>query len=203
MKNHISLTKITPIILLASLAILSFWLKEVVESNLTNPNNIKQHIPDAYAYEVSASYFDKNGELNYRLTSPEVKHYSDDDSVEINLPKVYYYKNKDNTTQTNLYKNAATEIMAKNGLVSSQGDVIYIWDNVKIFRPAQGKSQNMNGYTDNLIFITKNDFVYTNSDFKVVEGNSWLSGKGVELDLKKSYYKILANVRAYYEAKQK
>ena len=105
--------------------------------------------------------------------------------------------------QTNLYKNAATEITAKNGLVSSQGDVIYIWDNVKIFRPAQGKSQNMNGYTDNLIFITKNDFVYTNSDFKVVEGNSWLSGKGVELDLKKSYYKILANVRAYYEAKQK
>ena len=51
--------------------------------------------------------------------------------------------------------------------------------------------------------VTENDFVYTNSDFKVVEGNSWLSGKGVELDLKKSYYKILANVRAYYEAKQK
>lgn len=198
-----SLTKITPIILLASLAALSFWLKEIVENNLTQPNSIKQHIPDSYAYDVSASYFDKNGELNYRLNSPEVKHYPDDDSVFINEPKLYSYKNKDNITQTNLYLNAASEISAKYGVVSSQSDVVYIWDNVKFYRPAQGKSLDMNGYTNNLIFITKNDFAYTNSEFKVTEGNSWITGKGVELDLKKSYYKILSNVKAYYEAKPK
>lgn len=198
-----SLTKITPIILLASLAALSFWLKEIVESNLTQPNSIKQHIPDSYAYDVSASYFDKNGELNYRLNSPEVKHYPDDDSVVINFPTLYSYKNKNNTTQSNLYLNAASEITAKYGFVSSQGNVVYIWDNVKFFRPAQGKSLDMNGYTDNLIFISERDFAYTNSKFKVVEGNSWITGKGVELDLKNSYYKILSNVKAYYETKPK
>ena len=85
-------SQLFPIILLALLAGLTFWLQKVIgQDELVNDGKLR-HDPDAIAENFMVRRFDDSGQVKYRLIAPYLVHYPDDDSSELTSPKLISYR---------------------------------------------------------------------------------------------------------------
>lgn len=177
-----------PFLFLGVLALMSFWLNEMVQNE--PPFNQKEHIPDSYAYNIQMLQFDQNGILRYELHSPEIQHFPDDNSAALINPMVIAHK--DNAPPITIY--------GKDAVVTEEAEVIYLYNGTTITRPPFQKRGFLKAQAPYFVVLPNSDFAFTNSDFLFSENEkSWVKSIGAELFLDRSVLHLKSKVTSFIQ----
>ena len=172
------------IVLLALLAGLSFWLQKTIAQPDVAHDGKLRHDPDAMAENFQVRKFDEHGLVRYRLTAPYLEHFPDDDTSELKSPTLIHYR-----------PNAASlTLTSKNAKVTSQGQTVYLWDDVKAVRAATPDRPEMVARMPDLTVQTEEGIAFTPSPVVITEDKSWAKGVGMRLDNNASTFELQSQV---------
>jgi len=179
-----------PLVLLAMLALLTFWINQVVQPIVPKLDGSGRHDPDYMMSNFVTTQTDINGALRYKLAATEMKHFPDDDTTELQRPRY---------TQFAIDK-PYTQVEGLRGYMSSNGDKIELFDNVKITRQAFAGKGEMTVETSYLSILPKTEIVRTDRAVVIRQApKTVVHATGMLYDKKKNTVSLLHKVRAHYE----
>ena len=181
-------SQLFPIVLLALLAGLTFWLQKTIGGEDVKNDGKLRHDPDAIAENFVIRRFDETGHIKYRLTGPYLVHFPDDDSSELTSPVLISYR-PDSPPVT---------ISAKQAKATSKGDTVYMWDDVVITRAATPERPEMIARMPDLTTQPNAGFAFTSSPVEVTQGQSWVKGVGAHLDNNTAILVLQSQVTGLY-----
>lgn len=177
-----------PVIVLAILAGLSFWLQSTVDPGEVRHDGKFRHDPDAIADNIVVRRFDETGQVKYRLIAPYLVHFPDDDTSEATSPTLISYRPGMPTVS----------ITADHAKVTANGEVAHLRDNVRVTRAATGNRPELVATTDTLTAHTEEGYAVTDSPVKITQGPSWVTGVGARIDTNASTFVLQSQVRGTY-----
>jgi lipopolysaccharide export system protein LptC len=82
------LTAWSPVLLLGSLAALTYWLDAQIAAPPARRDGSSRHDPDLYVERFRALSFAADGQVSQSLSADRAQHYPDDDSIEFSHPAI-------------------------------------------------------------------------------------------------------------------
>ncbi|MCL2344285.1 MAG: LPS export ABC transporter periplasmic protein LptC [Desulfobulbus sp.] len=177
-----------PIILVALLAGLSFWLQSAVKIEEPRHDGRQRHDPDTIAENFTVSRFDASGQVKYRLMAPWLEHFPDDDSSRLRSPVLISYR-PDKPPLT---------FSSDQALVSSQGETVFLWDNVNVVRAATTGNPELRARMPDLTVQPDLGIAFTASPVEITQAQSWAKGVGAHLDTNTSTFVLQSQVTGVY-----
>lgn len=181
-------SQLFPIILLALLAGLSFWLQNAINIEESRRDGATRHDPDAIVDNFTVRRFDANGQVKYRLTAPYLEHFPDDDSSELRNP-----------TLINFRPDApSVSFTAQNALVTSRGETVFLWNDVRAVRAATADRPELQARMPDLTVHPELGTAFTNSPVEITMGQSRLKGVGAQMDSNAATFVLQSQVTGIY-----
>lgn len=179
-----------PLALLTMLALLTFWINKSVQSPKPKLDGSSRHDPDYIMTNFVTTQTDINGALHYKLAAVEMKHFPDDDSTNLQRPRY---------TQFAAGK-PYTQVEGLRGQVSSDGEKVELFDNVKVTRQAFADKGEMTVDTDYLNILPDEDIVRTDSPVVIRQApKTVIYATGMIYEKNQRVLTLLHKVRAHYE----
>lgn len=178
-----------PLLLLAA----TYWLNQQVQPVPAKPDSSKRHDIDYEVDKLSSVTLNEQGQARYMMTTEKMWHYPDDDSTHLQMPRFVSLHND----------RAPMVTWAKTGKISSRGDEISLYDEVKIMRLGNDKQGDMTFNTDYLHIVPERDIIDTDRPVTLVTAYDSIRAVGMTLDNKSRTIALLSNVRATHEPVQK
>ena len=179
----------SPLILLALLASLSFWLDRKVQPQARLPDGSTRHDPDFIIEGFSAVKMNPDGTRRYALAAKRMVHFPDDNSTQLDLPRLVYFD----------YQRAPVTIHSETAEVVQGGDDVFFRGDVQIIRSAYASNAELGVFTSFLHVIPDKDLAKTDKPVRMVEGSSTASSVGLEFNNATREIKLLSEVKASYE----
>lgn len=179
-------------VLLFVLAGLSFWLERAVAPEEVRRDGHLRHDPDAIAENFVVRQFDEVGRIKYRLTAPRLVHYPDDDTSELQNPVLVHYRPEA----------PLLTLSGEKALVTSKGEVVFLWDDVKVVRAATADRPEAVARMPDLTARPDDGTAFTPSPVAISEGRSWVKGVGMTLDSNKSTFVLQSQVTGLYYSRR-
>ncbi|MHB8666928.1 MAG: LPS export ABC transporter periplasmic protein LptC [Burkholderiales bacterium] len=177
-----------PLLLMLALAAGSFWLERAVQAPAADRSGRMRHDPDFIAEDFNITKMNAAGKPEYVLSAARMVHYPDDDSTDIVAPRLVQ-RNDDR---------APIDIRADRGQISSRGEEAKLYGDVVVVREAGRTQDEMRMQTDYLQVYPDRDFARTDRPVVITEGDSRLSGVGMEFNNKTRQFALLSQVRGTY-----
>lgn len=179
-----------PLVLLILLALLTFWINRTVQPPLPKLDGSSRHDPDYIMSNFVTTQTDVNGDLRYKLAAVEMRHFPDDDTTELQRPRY---------TQFAIGK-PYTEVQGLRGFVSSDGEEVQLFDDVKVTRQAFADKGEMTVETDYLNIRPNEDLVTTDRPVTIRQApKTVIYATGMVYEKKLKTVTLLNRVRAHYE----
>jgi lipopolysaccharide export system protein LptC len=188
----LSSARLVPIAFVASLALLSFWLERAARMEDTNPALLR-HDPDYRIENLVVSEFDRTGNPSSTLQAARMVHFPDDDSTELEQPRLVERK-PDRPTMT---------LRADRGAMNQAGDEIFLYDNVAVLRESGPTGPESRIETSFLHVVKPRSLVLSDRDVTISQGGRMLSGRGMEYNSETRELRLLSDVRARFEPTDK
>lgn len=179
---------IFPILLLAVLAGLTYWLQGVVDGTTLRNTGKLRHDPDAVAENFTVRQFDETGQVKYRLSGPYLIHYPDDESSELQSPTLISFRPA----------SPPITITANHARATAKGEVVYLWDDVRVVRAATARQAALLYRSPDLTVQTETGFAFTASPVEITQGQSQVTGVGAQIDRDTSTFTLLSQVKGQY-----
>lgn len=177
-----------PLLPLLLLLAATYWLSQQVQPLLQAQAELR-HDVDYVVERFSATSLNDHGQPRFTLTAEKLWHYPDDDATHLQMPHL-----------TNLYEDRPpTLTTAQAGKISSKGDDIFLYDEVRILRPASNGYGEQLFATDYLHVVPDRDWAETDQAVVVTTPSNVMRAVGMELDNKARTVKLLSRVRATHE----
>ena len=180
-----------PVLLLGSLAALTYWLDAQVQPAPAHRDGSTRHDPDLFLSDFKAVTFDARGLPRESLSAASAEHFPDNDSAELRAPKL-------SLTETG---RPTMTITADRGRIESgrdQGDFI---GNVQFTRAApdrpstDGTPSGPVTLTTSLLHVfTREERVTTDRPVTVEEPRGIIRGRGLQFDNKAKRVQIQSHV---------
>lgn len=165
---------------------ITYWLNQQVQQEAPKPDSSKRHDPDAVMENFSAVKMNQLGEPRFIVHAKKMLHYPDDDSTELETPRL--------TTLSAGHPPIHT--FAQRGMVSSKGDEVFLYDNVNVIREASADREELTLLTEYLHIIPEQDLANTDRAVTIVDAHNTTHAIGLEMDNKVRTLKLLAQVRS-------
>ncbi len=179
-----------PLALLVMLALLTFWINRVVQPIVPKLDGSGRHDPDYMMSNFVTTQTDINGALRYKLAATEMKHFPDDDTTELQRPRY---------TQFAVDK-PYTQVEGLRGYMSSNGEKVELFDNVKITRQAFAGKGEMTVDTSYLSILPNTEIVSTDRPVVIRQApKTVIYATGMLYEKKENTVSLLHKVRAHYE----
>ncbi len=179
-----------PIVLLAILAVLTFWIDYAVQAPEARIDGSSRHDPDYILNNFTTTRTDENGELRYRLSALEMRHYPDDDTTELEKPQFERYE----------VDKPFTTIEGNKGFVSTDAETVEFIDDVKVVRQAFNGKGEMVVLTDRLEVMPNEEMAKTDRPVVISqEPKTVIHATGMIYDKKNQTVQLLSRVKAHYE----
>lgn len=179
-----------PLVLLIFLALLTFWINLTVQPQAPKLDGSSRHDADYIMTNFVTTQTYTNGELRYKLAAIEMRHFPDDDSTELLRPRY---------TQFAVGK-PYTQVEGLRGHVSSNGEEVKLFDNVKVTRQAFAGKGEMTVETDYLNIRPNDDLVTTDRPVVIRQSpKTVIYATGMVYEKQKQTVTLLHKVRAHYE----
>jgi lipopolysaccharide export system protein LptC len=179
-----------PLALLILLALLTFWINRAVQPPQPKLDGSSRHDPDYIMSNFETTQTDINGDLRYKLAAIEMRHFPDDDSTELQRPRY---------TQFAVGK-PYTEVQGMRGFVSTDGEEVRLFDNVKVTRQAFAEKGEMTVETDYLNIRPNEELVTTDRPVVIRQApKTVIYATGMVYEKKLKTVTLLHKVRAHYE----
>ena len=183
------LTGSFPLLLLAALAALTFWLDQVVQPKPRPADATSRHDPDYIVDNLAAVRTNETGAASYSLSAAKMVHYPDDDTTLLTLPRLVSYRSAQ----------APVTITAREALVSSNGENVYFKEDVKVTRAAYGDQSEMVMLTTFLHVIPDDNIAKTDRPVTITDASTVVNAVGLELNSETRVLKLLSRVRGTYD----
>jgi lipopolysaccharide export system protein LptC len=180
-----------PLGVLLALAGLTFWLRQAIELPDERRDGRYRHDPDYIIEKPQLSKLDKEGRLQYTLSAIEIRHFPDDNTTDMNLPKmVAVHPGKPTVT-----------ISSTHAQLSKDGQLLELHDNVQIRRDATPSQAEMLAMMPDLSVHLDEESAYTRSPVLITQGTSWLKGVGMQVDNKTQTYILESQAVGLFESR--
>ncbi|OIR02505.1 lipopolysaccharide exporter periplasmic protein [mine drainage metagenome] len=181
---------IFPLVLLSMLALLTFWINKVVQPPVPKLDGSSRHDPDYIISNFITTQTDAHGSLRYKLAAAEMKHFPDDDSSVLQRPRYTQF------TEDKPY----TQVESLRGNVSSNGEIVELFDNVIVTRQAFADKGEMTVETDYLNIRPNEEIVRTASPVVIRQApKTVIYATGMLYEKKTKTVTLFHKVRAHYE----
>lgn len=179
-----------PLTLLFALAALSWWLRSAVELPEEKHDGAVRHDPDYIIDQSELRKLDASGRLQYTLTSREIRHFPDDDTTDLTLPKlVSVGPSKPTLTMS-----------SERAHVSEDGERVDLYENVVVHRAPTAKREAMRATMPQLTVLPDDEKAFTKSAVRITEGASVLTGVGMRIDNVTQNYFLDAQAVGQFES---
>lgn len=175
-----------PLLPLLLLLAFVYWLNMQVQQEVALADNKQRHDPDVIMNKFHATKMDQQGVPRFFLSAQELKHYPDHDTTELALPRL--------TMLT--AERPAVHIQGVRGTISSKGDEVAFYDDVRVLREAGGEQSAMNLNTEYLHIRPEKNLADTDKAVKIVNLNNTVHAIGMEMDNNARTMKLLSQVRS-------
>ncbi len=177
-----------PLLPLLLLLAATYWLNQQVQP-LPQIQSQQRHDIDYYVDNFSAVTLNQEGQPRFILAAEKLWHYPDDDTTHLQMPHL-----------TSLYPDRPpTLTSSQTGMLSSKGDEVFLYDEVRIVRPASPGFIEQNFATDYLHVIPDRDWAETDQAVVMTNPYNVIRAVGMQLDNKARTAKLLSRVRATHE----
>jgi lipopolysaccharide export system protein LptC len=173
-------TRLFPLLLMLSLALLTFWLERTVHDDPTKPPT-RRHDPDYIVEKFTTTIYNRDGVAESTLSAERMLHYPDDDTTELHAPRVVQTKPRE----------PRITLSAARGQLSRDGDEIFLY----------GERSAARMTTSFLHVVRDRSLVRTNRPVEIVEEGRSLSGRGMEYDNQSGSFTLHADVQGRYLSK--
>jgi lipopolysaccharide export system protein LptC len=188
---RLTTTRLFPLALMLSLALITFYLERAVRDEEPHPS-LRRHDPDYLVTNFTTTTYNSGGQAETTLSAAKMVHYPDDDSTDLEAPRVVQAK-PDEPRFT---------VRAERGALSREGDEIFLYDNVVLVREALGERPEARMTTSFLHIVRDRSLVRTDREVEFVEGGRTLAGRGMEYNNESRQLLLLAEVRGRFEPKK-
>ena len=185
-------TRIFPLALMLSLALLTFWLDHQVRVDDGSHPSMRRHDPDYLVDNFTTTTYARDGKVETVLSAVKMTHYPDDDSTELTGPRVLQAK----PTQPRY------TARADRGRVSREGDEIFLYDNVLLVREADEARPEARMTTSFLHILRDRNLVRSDREVLFEEPGRWLKGRGMEYFNATRELLLHADVHGSFESKK-
>jgi lipopolysaccharide export system protein LptC len=177
-----------PLLPLLLLLLGTYWLNQQVQP-LPQTQSQLRHDVDFVIDNLSAITLNVQGRPRFTLAAERMWHYPDDDTTHLQMPQL-----------ASLYSNRPPVLTsAQTGMISSKGDEVFLFDEVRVVRPAAGDVGEQRFATDYLHVVPERDWAETDQAVVVTSQHSVIRAVGMELDNEERTAKLLSRVRAFHE----
>ena len=187
------LTAWFPLLLLAILAALTYWLDLAVQMPAGSRNGAVRHDPDYIAANLSAMSMAADGSIKNTLFATKMTHYPDDDSTYLQAPKLVSYAQG----------KAPITITSREALMSSDGKTVDFQDDVRVSRAAYDDKSELVMQTSHLHVIPDDKIAETDQPVTITDANTIVHAVGLELDGKTHILKLKSRVQGIYDQHKK
>lgn len=177
---------------IALLAGLTWWLARDAEHDArrsTGPQDARAI--DYYLRDLRFTTYSEQGRPARTLRSPELRHYPDDDSTELDEPHLVIHK----------VDRPSWQVQAERGWVSPDGERVRLLGKVVIERPAGDDVRPMHIVTRDLRVVPERDYAETDEPVTVTSLDDRIDSVGMQVWLREpGRVKFLSQVRGFYAA---
>jgi lipopolysaccharide export system protein LptC len=181
-----------PLLLVAVLAALTFWLERLVQAPAPARDGSTRHDPDYIVDNLVGVTMGPDGKRLHQLEASRMLHYPDDDSTQLESPRLYKYEDD----------RQALSITAQRAHVSSEGKTVDFDQDVRAVRSATKTQSELVLTTDHLHVVPDDDYARTDSPVKIEDANTQVTAVGLEFNNNARVVKLLSNVRGSYVKKK-
>jgi len=178
-----------PVVLLAAVAAMTIWLDRQVQPPERPRDGKARHDPDYVVENLAATRFGPDGLPRYSLSARHMVHYPDDDTTYLEAPKLVNFSRSD----------ATVTVTSKTATVSSNGEHVYLTDDVRLVRSAYADKSELTMQTSYLHVIPDDDFAATDKAVRVSDAHTLITAVGLEFNNQTRILRLLSNVRGRYE----
>lgn len=183
------ITTALPLILVAMLAVFTFWLDRLAQPVPTGVSGASRHDPDYLVEGLSAMRMNTAGATAYTLSAKKMVHYPDDDTTLLTTPRLVSLEPD----------KAPITITSKQALVSSNGKNVYFRDDVHLTRAAFGDSSEMQMNTSYLHVIPDDRVAQTDRPVVLTDMATTVTAAGLELNSETRMLKLQGRVHGTYD----
>lgn len=170
--------------LAAGLAALTMWLERIVQAPVVGQPNALEHDPDFIVERFTATNLDKAGRPESRLTARRMTHYPDDETTELEEPRLVQFREQ----------GPPVRISAERGTVTKDGDEVRLYGNVRVVREGTKGRPELQMETTFLQVLPKEDIARTPEAVVITEGASRLTGVGMDYNTRTRQFELKARV---------
>jgi lipopolysaccharide export system protein LptC len=155
-----------PLLVLAMLAAFTIWLERATRGEGNGPNPNLRHDPDFWVDEFILRRYDLDGSIQHTLQATRMTHFPDDDSTEVDEPRVAYFRDRTTTTLT-----------ARLAWLDKDGQHVRLQDDVRVIRTDPDGTATI--IDTNLLNVTPDDeYAQTDAPVTITQGRSVMHGAG-------------------------
>lgn len=178
-----SFSSIFPLLLLAFLCGLTFWLDRATRNDPAKNDGKLRHDPDFIIDSFQLRRFGPTGELQYQLLAQQMRHFPDTDTSVVDLPTIRYTGN-----------GSATLATAQAAFLSPDGKEALLSGDVRVTRGDTNSPQILE--TSQLKLWPDDERASTDEAVRITRGKSVTTGVGLDADNIELNYRIRKDVRA-------
>jgi lipopolysaccharide export system protein LptC len=188
---RLTTTRLFPLTLMLSLALLTFYLERAVRDEGTG-KKVSRHDPDYVISNFTTTTYDREGLALSVLSAEQMVHYPDDDSTELVAPRIRQTKPKE----------PHFSVTAERGALSGDGEEVFLYDNVVLVREADESRPQARLTTSFLHIVRDRSLVRTDREVTIVEEQRSLTGRGMEYNSESRQFSLQADVVARFEPRK-
>ena len=183
-----SATRLFPLLLMLSLAALTFGLERTVREEEGVHPSLRRHDPDYIVENLNHTRFNVQGKVDSTLAAAKMLHYPDDDTTDLIAPRL---------VQTKPDQPRVT-VSADRGALSQDGEEVFLYGNVVLTRDAAGERPETQMRTSFMHVVQSRAVMSTDREVVITEADRVLSGRGMEYHNNSNELFLRENVRGRY-----
>lgn len=178
-----------PLVLLAFVAGLTFWLDRLVQPPARALSSIVRHDPDYIVDGLSAVRMDEQGRVKHTLRAVKMTHFPDDDATVLESPKLMTYAEG----------RAPVTVTSRQALMSANGENVFFENDVRVVRSATAQDSELVLETDYLHVIPDANTAKTDRAVTIRNAAAVVTASGLELNSETRVLKLQGRVKGVFE----
>jgi lipopolysaccharide export system protein LptC len=188
--RHSAGTRLFPVVVMASLAALTFWLDRATQPEEARRGSVGRHDPDYIVDQFEVKRFDVAGALQHTLVAQKMLHYPDDESTEVIAPRLTYHRTP------------PTQVFADKAWLDKDGKHVRLEGNVNVVKTGVDGRPPTKFITSVLYAVPDDEFAHTDVPVTISEGQSVITGTAFETSGKTNVSVLYGRVEGVIHARR-
>jgi lipopolysaccharide export system protein LptC len=146
------------------------WWQQYGQPPEATPTGVRERRPDYTVDGLPATAMDTTGRPVRQLTADAMRHYSDDDSSELDRPVLILYRSD----------GPPWNIRSDTGWISGDRERVLLHGQVVADREGRGEARPVHLTTSELLVRPRQEYAETAMPVKLTSGEDWLTSTGMQ-----------------------